>query len=484
MRIAHLYRELRCALFFCVFTGIVFTNTPYLLAAQVTLEWDDTNTTEEGYRLYIRAEGQAYDYTSPYWEGEGTTCTIDLKPDTYYFVGRAFAGVEESESSEEFKVQIANQMPLAEAGIDQAVNANSVVTLDGAASSDPDGSLASYTWSQTAGHSVTLSNTDSAAPSFIAPSVSNISTLSFQLVVADAEGLTASDMCQVTVLPVAPTDSDDDEITDGEEIASGANTTTNDNGTTDIIIVDNESSGTSSTGRWNDSGGKDYFENKSVYSKQAGATYTFESQINGSYTVSMWWTYWASRSTDVPVEIYDGMELLDTIYVNQTKNGGQWNDIGTYNFTGTASIVIVSNGSYSTCADAVRFAPSREGIILDNGATGTNSTGLWNVSGGTDSFQRKSVYSKQAGATYTFEAQIDGSYTVSMWWTYWASRCTDVPVEIYDGAQLLDTIYVDQTENGGQWNDLGAYRFTGTASIVVVSEEGCSTCADAVRFSF
>ena len=494
---------------FWVIMSIALLSFTPLYAGQLTLEWDDTNTAEEGYRLYMRAEGQSYDYTSPICEVEGTTCTIDLEPNTYYFVGRAFAGDEESDISEEFKVEIANQTPLAEAGVDQAVSANSVVTLDGSASTDPDGDIARYTWSQTAGPAITLANANSVKPTFTAPNVANISTLNFQLVVSDTEGLTASDTCKVTVLPVASIDSDDDGLTDeeetdiygtdpnnsdsdgdgvsdGQEVLNGTDPIANDTdyaSATEVIIVDNGSAGTSSTGRWNDSGGAEYFKSKSVYSKQAGATYTFEAMIDGSFTVSMWWTYWASRSTDVPVEIYDGTELLDTVYVNQTENGGQWNDLGTYNFTGTASIVIVSDGSYSTCADAVRFAPTTEGIIIDNGTTGTYSTGSWNVSGGADYFESKSVYSKQAGATYTFEAQIEGSCAVSMWWTYWASRSSDVPVKIYDGTELLDTVYVNQTENGGQWNDLGTYNFTGTASIVIVSNGSYSTCADAVRFA-
>jgi predicted DCC family thiol-disulfide oxidoreductase YuxK len=181
------------------------------------------------------------------------------------------------------------------------------------------------------------------------------------------------------------------------------------------------------------------------------------------------------------LEIYDGIQLLDTVYVNQTENGGQWNDLGTYSFTETASIVIFSNGECSTCADAVRFAPA---VIVDNGSTGTYSTGSWENSAGTEYYESQSVYSDEAGATYTFEAQVGGSNTVSMWWTYRYSRCTDVPVEIYNGTQLLDTVFVNQTENGGQWIDLGTYSFTETAGIVIVSNGECSTCADAVKFVF
>jgi hypothetical protein len=57
-------------------------------------------------------------------------------------------------------------------------------------------------------------------------------------------------------------------------------------------------------------------------------------------------------------------------------------------------------------------------------------------------------------------------------------------VEVYDGDTLLESVTVDQSQDGGQWNDLGVYDFTGTAKVVLVSASGsCSTSADAVSFS-
>jgi hypothetical protein len=44
-----------------------------------------------------------------------------------------------------------NQAPTANAGTDQTVNEGDNVKLDGSGSSDPDGTIASYSWTQTAG---------------------------------------------------------------------------------------------------------------------------------------------------------------------------------------------------------------------------------------------------------------------------------------------------------------------------------------------
>ncbi|MEA3478501.1 MAG: hypothetical protein U9R60_10015 [Bacteroidota bacterium] len=250
------------------------------------------------------------------------------------------------------------------------------------------------------------------------------------------------------------------------------------------VVVDNGEAGTSSTGTWRISSGANSYGSKSIYSKDRGATYTFEAALHGTCEVSLWWTERPSRSTSVPVEIYDGDTLLDTVLVNQKAQGGQWNVLGTYFFNDAARVTVVSEGTYSTCADAVQFNPiSTKEVIVDNGEAGTLSTGTWWISSGANSYGSKSIYSKDWGATYTFEAALHGTYEVSLWWTERPSRSTSVPVEIYDGDTLLDTVLVNQKAQGGQWNVLGTYFFKDAAGVTVVSEDSSySTCADAVRF--
>jgi len=98
-----------------------------------------------------------------------------------------------------------NAIPVANAGIDQTTNEQTTVTLDGTGSSDSDGTIASYAWTQTAGTTVTLSGANTATATFTTPVVliaAGPQTLTFQLTVTDNEGATASDTITVTVNPV------------------------------------------------------------------------------------------------------------------------------------------------------------------------------------------------------------------------------------------------------------------------------------------
>ncbi len=125
-------------------------------------------------------------------------------------------------------------------------------------------------------------------------------------------------------------------------------------------------------------------------------------------------------------------------------------------------------------------------VIVDNGGPGTSFEGGWPDSGGTPYYGSRSVYSKDPAGTYTYTATVSdtGLQEVSMWWTEWRSRCTEVLVDISDGVYPLETVTINQQDDGGKWNILGSYVFTtGTAKVVINAQGGCSTNADAVKFS-
>ncbi len=123
-------------------------------------------------------------------------------------------------------------------------------------------------------------------------------------------------------------------------------------------VIDNRDARVSTTGNWDVSGADGFWSTDSVWSRD-GATFTwlFQPAETGSYTVSMWWTQWPTRSTTVPVSIQHSLDTARVI-VNQQQNGGQWNSIGQYSFVvGTTYRITMTAqpGPTSTCADAVKF---------------------------------------------------------------------------------------------------------------------------------
>ena len=125
-------------------------------------------------------------------------------------------------------------------------------------------------------------------------------------------------------------------------------------------------------------------------------------------------------------------------------------------------------------------------IIIDNRDAQTSQTGTWPVSGAAGILTVSILFTvaTEQPLHLRFIPPQSGIYDVSMWWTKWSSRSSNVPVDIENNDGVL-TVYIDQQVNGGQWNSQGQYYFESatTYDITITSQPGpSSTCADAVRF--
>jgi len=89
-------------------------------------------------------------------------------------------------------------IPLADPGYDLSVCEDSVVTLNGTGSADPQGAVLNFTW--TAPDDIILSDVNSATPNFIAPDVDGETTFVFSLVVDNGTLSSSAEEVLVTVL--------------------------------------------------------------------------------------------------------------------------------------------------------------------------------------------------------------------------------------------------------------------------------------------
>jgi hypothetical protein len=109
---------------------------------------------------------------------------------------------QQTNTEESTTAHVQNQIPIANAGASLKVQPTSTVALDGTKSYDPNGDPLSFLWLQLAGSpTVSLFNNTTATPSFVAPSVTNTTMLSFQLIVSDGITDSMPSYSYITVQP-------------------------------------------------------------------------------------------------------------------------------------------------------------------------------------------------------------------------------------------------------------------------------------------
>lgn len=91
--------------------------------------------------------------------------------------------------------------PEVNAGVDKTAEPWGKVSLR-AIATDPDGTIASYAWTQTDGPAVALAGATTDRPSFPAPGTIAGTVLTFSVTVTDNSGMTKADTVAVTILPV------------------------------------------------------------------------------------------------------------------------------------------------------------------------------------------------------------------------------------------------------------------------------------------
>jgi len=262
------------------------------------------------------------------------------------------------------------------------------------------------------------------------------------------------------------------------------------------------------------------------------ATFTFQVD-SGKYKV---WAHWYGQpyhSAAAPITIYDDNSEVGSVTVNQEMSSTNfassegktpliegeagWYPIGEYQIDSDTLKVVFSGAAgaptdptaedHFVIADAVRIecGDSQDYYSdrcfddlpppVDNGGQGYTAAGNWQQESPEDAHGGSHDWiipgAGNNTATYKFNAVVPGEYRV---WTYFApkeSQATNAPFTIYDGAQRLDTVPVNQSKSylgmdidgdGRTWYRLGAYDIkTDSVTVILSDNADGNVVADAVR---
>jgi len=128
-----------------------------------------------------------------------TTFTAPAVEEDTLLVFSLTAGDGTNEATDDVRITVKNVTTTAVAGLDQTVEEGALVTFDGTGSQTATGVI-TYSWAQTAGPEVALSDAGAAVCSFTAPEIwPYVQRLTFRLDVEDGEGGTSSDEVNVNV---------------------------------------------------------------------------------------------------------------------------------------------------------------------------------------------------------------------------------------------------------------------------------------------
>lgn len=131
-------------------------------------------------------------------------------------------------------------------------------------------------------------------------------------------------------------------------------------------IIDTEEAGVLKSGNWFETANSGYYGNSKslLIAKGTGSNYIKYNLFlptENKYDVYAWWVSASNRCSDTPY-IINHKNGVDTVKIDQTKNGSSWQKIGTYIFkSDSTSFIKISDaakiGTYVT-ADAIKVISS------------------------------------------------------------------------------------------------------------------------------
>lgn len=226
--------------------------------------------------------------------------------------------------------------------------------------------------------------------------------------------------------------------------------------------------------------------------------------VPGLYRIATTWAPASNRASNSPFTVLDGGKELATATVNQRVAPGDFSDAGVnwellrdslFNITSTRLAIELKNDADGlVVADGMRIERVEPAMkqIIDNEDAGYANVGTWTQQAGTG--HRNDISTATAGggadsATWTFDV-TPGLYRVSATWAQAGGNASNAPYTVFDGANPLATVNLNQTvapddltDAGSTWEDIGnLHNITSTRLIVQLTDNANNTVvADAIR---
>ena len=274
------------------------------------------------------------------------------------------------------------------------------------------------------------------------------------------------------------------------------------------IVVDNsDEDSVSLGGEWKRSSGRsgrygaDYMVGTGGGAESTWFEWEINAPVSGEYTVSFWVPDSDAGVHDINSNavytVSQEDEILDTVTVDQRGKGGQWNELGTYEFTAdeSYSLRVCADGSgnnVNTMADAVKFEytlPEGQTDIVTCDNDQAEIQGDWSASQYRKGYYGENYLTAEAGSTdasVTYKPDIaePGHYAVYISLPAGDEDLSaEAPYSISHSGGISAAKIDQQGDNSG-WLPVGIYHFDadGNAAVTVKGAQNGYVIADAVRF--
>ncbi|MCO7223205.1 RHS repeat-associated core domain-containing protein [Pleionea sp. CnH1-48] len=252
---------------------------------------------------------------------------------------------------------------------------------------------------------------------------------------------------------------------------------------TERYVLTDDDDSVSLSGEWKKRNAKRAHQKTHHLSKSESSSATWKLEMPaGRYQVEARWVASKQKATQAPY-VVNNADGVDRVLVNQRRHNGQWRTLGTYNFSGGGEeSIILSSENGGVSADAIRLTRVYD---IDDSDSNTAKQGSWKERNAKTAANGQHYISQGDGVSqFTWTPEIEeGRYEVYARWVASRNKSKEAAYTIRYGNNE-QRVFSDQTRNGGKWQLLGEFNFTGNGNETIILSNGNGiVSADSIRLT-